>query len=474
MLNRDIEERTQETLRSLEWHLGLTPTDGQARALYILSRMLESPFERCVFLLKGYAGTGKTSLMRALVGHLRHSEQAFRCLAPTGRAAKVLSSYTSAPAYTIHKQIYRKLEGEGGGVVFALGHNTWKDTVFIIDESSMISNEMSLTGDDLLHDVLEYIFSGDGNRVVFLGDEGQLPPVGMEKSPALDGDFLRDRYGLRVAEARLGEVVRQAEGSGILTMATSIRSKMWDEDADPFELPWPDMPDVRPVTAYELPDVLEEEYASCGIDGVKVICRSNKDAWQFNQQIRQRVLYKDERLEAGERLMIVRNNYLWSEGRPKLPFLANGEMVELLYMRTGAERYGLSFREAGLQLVDLEEEPTLDCTIMLDSLDAKEASMPAKVMDELYQQVRADLAMEFRGAHLKTAIRRHPHLQALQVKYAYAMTCHKAQGGQWPVVVVERGYIPEGASKLDFSRWLYTAVTRATERLYIVDNAQSS
>ena len=461
-------EITLDTLRSLEDHLGLAPTEGQAKGLYILSRMLDSQMERCAFLLKGYAGTGKTSMMKALVGHLKSKGERFRCLAPTGRAAKVLSRYTDSPAFTIHKQIYRKLESPDGGISFGLAHSTWKDTVFIVDEASMISEDRSLSGNDLLGDLLEYVYSNSGNRLVLLGDEAQLPPVGLNRSPALDIDILRSDFGLRIATMELTEVVRQSVDSGILDYATQLRDGLGQEGFTPLELALPDGLDISYTSPYELPDVLESAYARHGVDEVKVICRSNKDAWQYNQQIRTRVLYKEDRLEAGDRVMVVRNNYLWSEGHKELPFIANGEMMELLYLRNGEERYGLSFREAGLELVVQESLGTLDAKVMLDSLDAQGPAMSPEAMEHLYRSVREDLSYIHKGSKLKAEMQEDPYLNALQLKYGYAITCHKAQGGQWPVVIVDRGFVPQDADFTDFTRWLYTAVTRATEKLYII------
>ena len=456
-------------VQELKKGLPFEPTSGQSRAIIALGRFLATDKERCAFLLKGYAGTGKTSLMKSMVLTLEKSGIPYVCLAPTGRAAKVLSSYTQRSAFTIHKHIYKRVQDASSGIgSFVLAPNRRKNLVFIVDEASMIGDGASLLGQGLLEDLVEHVYSAPGCRLLLIGDEGQLPPVHLDRSPAMDLDYMKHRQGLLVAERILDEVVRQAEDSGVLEYATRIRERILEDEPDKSTIPLPELSDIQMLSPMELPDVLQSCYDRYGVEGVKVICRSNKDANSFNHQIRNRVFFYDEQLSAGELLMVVRNNYLWMGEGVDMPFIANGEMVELQHYGGSQDIHGLQFTDAGLRFLDQANTPILDCKMMLDVLDEDSASLSEEKSQALYESVRTDLAMDYKGRELSQALRKDPYSNALQVKYGYAVTCHKAQGGQWPVVIIYQGYLTEEMLDRNYWRWLYTAVTRATQQVYII------
>lgn len=419
-------------------------------------------------LLRGYAGTGKTSLMKALVDQQKEMGLMPVLLAPTGRAAKVLGQYTGATAFTIHRYIYQRTVDKQGKSKFSLRPNRAKRTVYIVDEASMLSDTSSGLGGKLLSDLMKHVFMAEGCKLILLGDDAQLPPVGVSESPALDIDRLRAYYDLNIAGHVLDEVVRQSEGSAILHLATAIRQRIFSEDHSDPKIQYQPGPDVVHLDPKELQDVLEDEYDRHGKGGVRIVCRSNKSANLFNRQIRAQVFQMDDELCAGELLMVVRNNYLWAKDEEKLPFIANGEMCELLYTKHHEERHGLRFVTLGISLVDYEGVEAIECKAVLDSLDSKTPSLTEGQMNQLYQDVRADLSFDYSGLELKSRMQVDPWLNALQTKYGYAVTCHKAQGGQWPVVFIDRGFIPDDGMDREYWRWLYTAVTRATEKVYLI------
>lgn len=419
-------------------------------------------------LLRGYAGTGKTSLMKALVDQQKELGRTPVLLAPTGRAAKVLGHYTSNSAFTIHRYIYQRSVDAKGNSRYTLRPNRAKQTVYIVDEASMLADSSSGLGGKLLSDLMRHVYMAEGCKLILLGDDAQLPPVGMKESPALDLERLRDFFDLNLAGCILDEVVRQSEDSAILDLATAIRLRIFSDDHLDPRIDYKPGPDVVHLDPRELQDVLEEEYDRYGKGGVRIVCRSNKSANQFNRQIRAQVFQMDDELCAGELLMVVRNNYLWAKDEEHLPFIANGEMCELLYSKNHEERYGLRFATLGISLVDQEGVQSFECLAVLDSLESKTPSMSEEKMNRLYQDVREDLSFEFGHLELKSRIQMDPWYNALQVKYGYAVTCHKAQGGQWPVVFIDRGFIPDDGMDKEYWRWLYTAVTRATEKVYLV------
>ncbi len=463
-----INQRTQEHQRSLERHFPFTPTDAQRNSIYVLSRFLLSSKSKCALLIKGYAGTGKTTLMSSLVSFLKEEGKSSILLAPTGRAAKVLSNYTGQTAFTIHKYIYRRTMDKEGNSRFSLAPNRRKGALFIVDEASMLSDSKGMTGESLLSDLIEHVFSGPGCKLVLLGDDAQLPPVGMSESPALEVEHLIHDYYLTMAQCVLDEVVRQAEGSAILSLATSIRKKIFSGEFDEAKFHYSIGPEVVHISPRDVLEELENSYDNHGKEAVRVICRSNKTANLYNHQIRNQVFQMDDRLCAGELLMVVRNNYLWLGEESRMPFIANGEMCEMLYSKNQRSLYEMNFSTMGLSFIDQEGEGSIECNVMLDVLDEKGPSMSSERMKQLYTDVRTDLSHENGPSELRSKLQKDPWVNALQVKYGYAITCHKAQGGQWPVVFVDRGFMTQEGMDKEYWRWLYTAVTRATEKVYLI------
>lgn len=448
------------------------PTFEQEKAIKNLSDFLFSPKKDEIFLLKGYAGTGKTSLVGALVKTLDGLGQKCVLLAPTGRAAKVFAHYAGHAAFTIHKKIYRQRAFSNEQDNFSLNDNLHQHTLFIVDEASMIANE-GLSGSvfgtgRLLDDLVRYVYSGEGCRLMLIGDTAQLPPVGEEESPALSPDMLR-RYGLEVCEAKLTEVVRQMQDSGILWNATALRRFIAEDDF--FSLPAirvEGFPDIRVIGGNELIETLTECYDRVGMDETMVVCRSNKRANIYNKGIRNMILYREEELESGDLLMVAKNNYFWTEGNKDLDFLANGDIAEVRRVRRERELYGFRFADVVLRWPDYNDLE-LEVTLLLDTLHADTPALPKEQSDRLFYSVMEDYAdISVKRERMKK-LKSDPHYNALQAKYAYAVTCHKAQGGQWKRVFLDQGYMTEDMLTPDYFRWLYTAFTRATETLYLVN-----
>jgi exodeoxyribonuclease V len=445
------------------------PTVEQTEALNRLSTYLLTGDDTDVFLLKGYAGTGKTSLISALIRYLQANQLDCVLMAPTGRAAKVLSSYSGHPAFTIHKTIYRKASGENGS--FGLNWNRHRNAVFIVDEASMIANE---TGENaqfgsghLLEDLLEFVFLGDHCRLILMGDTAQLPPVGQVLSPALDPDRLR-ALGMEAQGIELTQVLRQAGDSGILGNATDLRDAIRFDEVKRFPRLKVNKVDVIRLAGDELSDVLSASYDKVGPEESKVICVSNKRAVLFNKGIRASVLYKEDELTTGDSLLVGRNNYLWSDPYPEIPFIANGDLVEVVRVRKQYEMYGFRFADVDVRFPDYDWE--LEVRVLLDALEAEAPALDGPRQERLYQAVLEDYAPAHTSKRaLFQALRKDPWLNALQIKYGYAFTCHKAQGGQWKHVFIDQGYVTEDRLGLDYYRWLYTALTRATERVYLVN-----
>ncbi len=448
------------------------PTFEQEKAIKNLSDFLFSPKKDEIFLLKGYAGTGKTSLVGALVKTLNGLGQKCVLLAPTGRAAKVFAHYAGHAAFTIHKKIYRQRAFSNEQDNFSLNDNLHQHTLFIVDEASMIANE-GLSGSvfgtgRLLDDLVRYVYSGEGCRLMLIGDTAQLPPVGEEESPALSPDMLRG-YGLEVCEAKLTEVVRQMQDSGILWNATALRRFIAEDDF--FSLPAirvEGFPDIRVIGGNELIETLTECYDRVGMDETMVVCRSNKRANIYNKGIRNMILYREEELESGDLLMVAKNNYFWTEGNKDLDFLANGDIAEVRRVRRERELYGFRFADVVLRWPDYNDLE-LEVTLLLDTLHADTPALPKEQSDRLFYSVMEDYAdISVKRERMKK-LKSDPHYNALQAKYAYAVTCHKAQGGQWKRVFLDQGYMTEDMLTPDYFRWLYTAFTRATETLYLVN-----
>ena len=448
------------------------PTFEQEKVVKILADFLFCREMDSLFLLKGYAGTGKTSLIGALVKTLDQLEQKCVLLAPTGRAAKVFAHYAGHPAFTIHKKIYRQRSFSNELDNFSINDNLHQHTLFIVDEASMIANDglsgsMFGTG-RLLDDLVQYVYSGQGCRLMLIGDTAQLPPVGEEESPALSANALKG-YGLKVYEGMLTEVVRQLSDSGILWNATELRRYIAEEDF--FTLPpirVEDFPDIKVIPGNELIEAITDSYDHVGLDETIVVCRSNKRANIYNKGIRNTILFREEELETGDLLMVAKNNYYWTEGCKEIDFIANGDIAEVRRVRREREMYGFRFADVVLRFPDYDDME-LEVKLLLDTLHTDTPALPKEMNDKLFYSVLEDYAdITIKRERMKK-MKFDPYYNALQVKYAYAVTCHKAQGGQWKRVFLDQGYMTEDMLSPDYFRWLYTAFTRATETLYLVN-----
>lgn len=450
---------------------GFEPTDGQAIVLRHLSAFLLSEKEHPAYVLRGYAGTGKTTLVRALVKTLPALEMSYVLLAPTGRAAKVLGSYTHKNASTIHRRIYQAVAYPDGSFRMARAENKSKNTLFIVDEASMIGEQRELGGKSLLDDLLEYVFSGERCRLLLIGDTAQLPPVESSGSPALDCDYLKAEFPLTVASYELTEVKRQALASGILFNATHLR-ELLKERRTTFDLPifrlegFNDVQKIEPETFEEL---LFRVFSENADNEAVVVCKSNKRANLFNQAIRGRILNIEGELATGDRLMVVKNNYAWAEGNPNIGFIANGDMAELRKIKRFEEMYGFRFADVELSFTDYPDAPNVEAKILLDTLYSNSASLTEDENRRLFQAVEEDyLDIPNRRERYKE-MRKNPWFNALQVKFAYALTCHKTQGGQWNTVFIDSSLNQKETLEVDDLRWIYTALTRAQQRVYFVN-----
>ncbi|MGQ8338296.1 ATP-dependent DNA helicase [Sunxiuqinia sp. A32] len=454
-------------------NLNFTPTEGQEVLAEKLAEFIVANTNDAIFLLKGYAGTGKTSMMNALVKTLAAFKFQSVLLAPTGRAAKVLSSYTGKSAYTIHKKIYRQKSSTDGMGKFVLDKNLHKNTFFIVDEASMISNtssEGSVFGTGrVLDDLYEYVYSGQNCRIILVGDTAQLPPVGMEISPALDKSEL-ELYGLEVFEHELTDVVRQTEDSGVLFNATQIREMVNDEYFLPsyFPIELEGFSDIIKLNGEDLIDKISFCFDRYGEEQTMVITRSNKRANKFNQGIRSTILYKESEITPGDLLMIVKNNYFWLGENEKLDFIANGDIVRIQSIYNYEELYGFRFANVCVKFIDYDDLE-VDCKIFLDTLSIETASLSYEDNQRLFQSVAEDY-QDIRSKKKRwEKIKENKYFNALQVKFAYAVTCHKAQGGQWDAVFIDQGYLREDMLDREYLRWLYTAFTRPVKELYLVN-----
>ena len=458
--------------QQIKTNLPYKPTFEQENVVKKLADFLFSRQTENLFLLKGYAGTGKTSLIGALVKTLDQLEQKCVLLAPTGRAAKVFSHYAGHAAYTIHKKIYRQRSFSNELDNFSLNDNLHQHTLFIVDEASMIAND-GLSGATfgtgrLLDDLVQYVYSGQGCRLMLIGDTAQLPPVGEEESSALSAEALKG-YGLEVHEGMLTEVVRQLQDSGILWNATELRHYIAEEDF--FTLPSikvEGFPDIKVIPGNELIETLTDTYDHVGIDDSIVVCRSNKRANIYNNGIRNMILYREEELEAGDLLMVAKNNYYWTEGCKEIDFIANGDIAVVRRVRREREMYGFRFADVLLRFPDYNDME-LEVKLLLDTLHTETPALPKDLNDKLFYSVLEDYSDITVKRERMKKMKADPFYNALQVKYAYAVTCHKAQGGQWKHVFLDQGYMTEDMLSPDYFRWLYTAFTRATETLYLVN-----
>lgn len=449
------------------------PTSGQASAIEDLNDFIKHKGTNAVFILKGYAGTGKTTLISSVINWLPNITLNSVLIAPTGRAAKVLSSYSKKPASTIHKQIYYQ-GNKDGRIHFTLQKNKQANTIFVVDEASMIGDTGGLGGSfaardkTLLDDLFDYVFSGYNCKIILLGDTAQLPPVGGTDSPALQKDYISSRYPVTVWEQELKEVTRQSEGSGILFNATLLRKILLQNEEFTPHFQLDDFEDIKRLTGYEIEEELSSSYSNFGIENTVVICRSNKQANNFNKYIKFNVLWQEEELNAGDLLMVVRNNYFWIDDE-KIGFIANGDMVEITRVVNYEEKFGFRFANVSLQLSDYKDGIEFEVKILLDTLTAETPALSREDGNRLYEEVQNSY-IEIRDKRKRQkAIKEDPYFNALQVKFGYAITCHKSQGGQWDNVFVDQGYLTEEMIDREYIRWLYTAITRAKSNLYLTN-----
>lgn len=484
---------TQTAAQLLTKRFPFKPTTGQTQFFEQIGAFItHEEFERYrdCFLLRGYAGTGKTTLISTLIKVLPRFGYKSILLAPTGRAAKVMSNYAKKPAQTIHRKIYRQVADPGSGSLsFQRQKNYHEDTLFIVDEASMISDEADFGGKGLLTDLIDFIFENSGNKLLLVGDTAQLPPVGRELSPALDRDFLAHSFDMTVFEQELTEVMRQDEESGILYNATALRQLLTEqapsgsgsdlfndaptgsvtEAAPQIQFTTQPFKDVFRMPQTRLEDGIQYAYNKYGRENTVIICRSNKSAVQYNQFVRRMINQCEEELDAGDMLMIARNNYTVLEEDSPAGFLANGEFAEVMKIRRQEELHGFRFATVTLRLVDYEEQPEFDAKIMLDTLHSPVPSLTSEQYKALYDSVMKDYFYIKSKKERTEAVRKDPYLNALQVKFAYALTCHKAQGGQWSTIFIDQGFLPDGQVNQEFVRWLYTALTRATDEAFLMN-----
>lgn len=457
-----------EFYKILQSKYGHTPTDLQNVLLGKLAEFCFEKQERGVFILKGYAGTGKTSSMTSFVKSLWNTGKKSVLLAPTGRAAKVLSVYTGKKAHTIHKVIYAPKKERGGGVKFVRQVNKSNQTIFIVDEASMISNQAAVYGQNsLLEDLIEYVFSGKHNKLIFLGDTAQLPPVKYDLSPALEADDLRFQYNLEVFDMELDQVVRQDRNSSILYNATEIRNIISDyyDQKFRFDLNGADLKFLE--DGYDIQDALVQCYdGDFGVEETAFIVRSNKRANQYNEQIRTRIRGQESEISVGDYIMVVKNNYFWLAPSSEAGFIANGDIAEVTRIASIKELYGFRFAEVTLRLVDYPNQDPFETVVMLETLTIESPSLNYERQTELYKAVSEDYSDLPKYKQLQE-VKKNKFFNALQIKFSYAITCHKSQGGQWKQVFIEKPYLPDGQS-VAYLRWLYTALTRAQEKVYLI------
>ena len=463
---------SSEFKKLLSQRFPFVATDSQKYWLESIVDFLYTPDKNILYLLKGYAGTGKSTLIGHLVKLLSTANYKAVLMAPTGRAAKVIANYSGKKAFTIHKQIYFTKTEKGSGVQFVLKPNKYRNTLFIVDEASMIGDDRQsaklFENGSLLDDLMQYVDAGTNCKLLLVGDPAQLPPVHLTISPALDGEYLENKFNKEVVEWELKEVVRQQQDSGILANATQLRLQVNEEHLDSFLFDLTIANDVQRLQdGNEILELLDDALRNGGLEETVFIVRSNKRANLYNQQIRGRILFLEADLSVGDQLMVVKNNYFWLEPESDPGFIANGDLVKVLRIFSHHELYNFKFAKVEVQLVDYPDEKPFETVVLLDTLSSESPSLTYEEGNLLYRAVQEDYQ------HLSTkykrflAVKNNPYFNALQVKYSYAITCHKSQGGQWENVFIEQPYLPDGPD-LSYFRWLYTALTRAQTNLYLV------
>ncbi|WP_396159280.1 ATP-dependent RecD-like DNA helicase [Flavobacterium sp.] len=430
-----------------------------------------------IFVLKGFAGTGKTTVISTIVNNLVTINKKYVLLAPTGRAAKVIANYSNKPAFTIHKKIYFPKKGKSGGVSFTMKDNKHTNTIFIVDESSMISDvntESKLyENGSLLDDLISYVYNGNNCKMILLGDTAQLPPVQLDVSPALDTEKLALQYNKEVFSIELDEVMRQEEFSGILYNATELRELMKSHFLDDFKFNLKGYKDiVRLTDGFDIQDAIQSAYSNYSIEDTCFIVRSNKRANQYNQQIRTKILDKESELSVGDYLMVVKNNYFWLKETDEAGFIANGDIIEVLEIFGFKELYDFKFAKVKIRMVDYSNQKPFETVLLLNTITSESPSLTFDESNHLYQEVMKDYEGEPQYRKF-SKVKENEYFNALQVKFSYAITCHKSQGGQWNTVFIEQPYLPNGVD-LDYIRWLYTAVTRAKDKLYLIGFKEES
>ena len=450
---------------------GFEPTDGQAIVMYHLSAFLLSQKDNPVYILRGYAGTGKTTLVKALVKTLPSIGMRYVLMAPTGRAAKVLSSYSGQDASTIHRRIYQAMTFPDGSIRIVRAENKFKNTLFIVDEASMIGEQKEFGGSSLLDDLLGYVFSGENCRLLLIGDTAQLPPVGSNESPALDCDYLKSQFPITAATYEMTEVKRQALESGILYNATDLR-QLLGQNLYEYSLPLfhlEGFEDIQKIAPETFEEMLHNAFANTSDNEAVIVCKSNKRANMFNQAVRGRILNIEGEIATGDKLMVVKNNYYWTEGNPDISFIANGDMAEIRKIKHFEEMYGFRFADVELSFTDYPDVPNVEAKILLDTLNSNSPSLTEDESKQLFGAIEEDYMDIPNRRERYKEMKKNPWFNALQVKFAYALTCHKTQGGQWNSVFIDSSLNQKEALELEDLRWLYTALTRAQERVYFVN-----
>ncbi len=453
--------------------LPFQPTEGQERLLHVFGRFAATAKPRCVLLVKGYAGTGKTTTVQSMVKALESYGLNVVLLAPTGRAAKVLGNYSGKPASTIHRQIYYKRSDRSGKIWFELKENKAEDTIFIVDEASMIGADAmnfkfdDLASGDLLDDLITHVYSGERCKLMLIGDEAQLPPVGSDRSPALVADGLRLNYDLFLAEIHLKEVIRQAQDSGILYNATLLRYLIVQRAEQLPKFISKGYSDVIRVDS-DVHPMIESMYSEFGMDDTIIITRSNKSANMFNQQIRTRILGMEDEINSGDRMMVLRNSDYWLQKEHEgIGFIANGDTIQIKRIQKFEERGTFRFCKATIELVDYPDLPELEVILLCNPIYDITPSLSSEKMKELWNLVAKDYEDEG-FVRMRKKVQQDPYYNALQVKFAYAITCHKSQGGQWSAVFIDPGYIAPDTPAYEWNRWMYTAMTRSKEKVFLV------